>query len=630
MLKKLDELPVYLFHEGNNFKSYQFFSPARKGDKWRFRLWAPNATACAVVGDFNKWNPTANPMMRLTDAIWEIEIEGLKCFDTYKFAVTDAKGITKLKADPYARHSETAPSNGSKLYDDDKFKWLDRRWLNSRINSDTYKEPMNIYELHLGSWKRHADGNVKNYRDIADELVDYVKEMGYTHIELMPITEFPYEGSWGYQVTGFFAPTSRFGTPDDFKYLVDKCHRANIGVILDWVIAHFPKDEHGLYEFDGTCLYENSDELMKEHKEWGTRVFDYGKNEIKSFLISSAFFWIEEFHIDGIRVDAVASMLYRDYGRQNGEWSPNKYGGNYHLEAIEFLKKLNSAVLSTHKGVVMIAEESTAFPLVTHPPKDGGLGFNYKWNMGWMNDMLSYMSLDPFFRKDNHNKVTFSLTYAYSENYILPLSHDEVVHGKCSLVNKMPGEYEEKFAALRAFYGYMMAHPGKKLMFMGGEFAQFIEWDYSKQLDWMLLDYDNHKKMHDFVKDLNHIYLDNKALYRLDSSYDGFKWVVVDDNKQNVLSFVRYDGDGGHILAVFNFSPVERKGYVMGVPEKKLYKSIINSNDVKYGGTDTEPISVAAVKVESHGFPYCIALDIAPNSAVFYKCRSNKLKKKEI
>lgn len=629
MLNQNDQFPLYLFHEGKNFKSYQFFSPKKcSNGEWRFRLWAPNAIACSVVGDFNEWDEHANSMTKISDGIWEAHIGGLKKFDIYKFAVLNAKGELVLKIDPYGEHFETAPSNASKLYGKSEYNWCDKRWINSRFLRDVYRSPINIYEVHLGSWKRHEDGNVYSYRDMAQELIPYVKEMGYTHIELMPIAEFPFEGSWGYQVTGFFAPTSRFGTPDDFRYFIDACHRAGIAVILDWVIAHFPKDLHGLYEFDGTCQYEYSDDSMKEHKEWGTRVFDYGKKEVRSFLISSAFYWIEEFHIDGIRVDAVASMLYRDYARKDGEWTANCYGGNYHLEAIDFLKELNSAVLSEHKNVLMIAEESTAFPQVTHPPKDGGLGFNYKWNMGWMNDMLSYMSLDPFFRKDNHNKATFSISYAYSENYILPLSHDEVVHGKCSLINKMPGEYEQKFAALRAFYAFMTAHPGKKLLFMGGEFAQFAEWNFAQGLDWMLLDYPAHNKMREYVKDLNKLYLDLPQLYELDTVYEGFKWIVVDDNTQNVLSFIRYDSIGNYVIAIFNFSPIDRKGYVMGVPDKKQYKTILDSANVKYGGTREELPITRAVVGESHGYPYQISVDIPGNTAMYLKARDVKLKKK--
>ena len=474
MSRKDTDFPIFLFHEGNNCEAYKLFSPRKavvKGKEgWLFRVWAPHARAISVVGDFNGWNRDADPMglLEKTDGIWEVFVPGLKVYDVYKFCVTQADGRQVLKADPYALHSETAPATGSKLYES-TYKWTDSKWMNARADSDPYSAPMNIYEVHLGSWRKHADGNPLSYRDMAVQLRDYVKQMGYTHVEILPVTEYPFEGSWGYQVTGMFAPTSRYGAPDDFKYFVDVMHKAGIGVILDWVAAHFPKDEHGLYNFDGKPLYEYTDPLKAEHKEWGTMVFDYGRHEVVSFLLSSASFWLSEYHIDGIRMDAVASMLYLDYGRQ--EWRPNAFGGNYNLEAIDFLKKLNTDMLTMHPGALMIAEESTAFPMVTRGADMGGLGFNFKWNMGWMNDMLRYVSANPFFRKDMHNNVTFAITYAFSENYILPLSHDEVVHGKCSLINKMPGEYEEKFEGLKTFLGFMMAHPGKELLCRGGEFA---------------------------------------------------------------------------------------------------------------------------------------------------------------
>lgn len=615
------ELPLYLFHNGKNYSMYDFMSPHKKGKKWIFRVWAPNAKLVSVVGDFNDWDDAANPMTKISDSVWEAKIENIKIFDNYKFCLFSDNNIKVLKADPYASHSETAPANASKVYDISGYKWTDAEWISSRDNALTYESPINIYEVHLGSWKRYEDGSVLNYRELAKQLIPYVKSMGYTHIEVLPITEYPYDGSWGYQVTGFYAPTSRFGTPKDFMYFVDKCHKAGIGIILDWVIAHFPKDEHGLYEFDGTKLYEVNDEDMCEHKEWGTRIFDYGKNEVKSFLISSAMHWIEKYHIDGIRVDAVASMLYLDYARRGGEWKPNKFGGNYNLEAIEFLKQLNTDLLTIHKGVLMIAEESTAFPMVTKPAEIGGLGFNYKWNMGWMNDMLSYASLDPYFRKDNHNKVTFSITYTYSENYILPLSHDEVVHGKCSLINKMPLSYEDKFEELKAFYGFMIGHPGKKLSFMGNEFGQFIEWNFTQGLDWMLLDYPKHSNILKFVKDLNFYYKKHKEMYELDCNYDGFKWVCVEDNTQNIVSFIRYAKDGSHTLVVVNFSPIRRKNYKMGVPCGKTYEAKLSSTDIVYGGESKGKIKCKAVKGIMHGFENYITLDIEPNSVVFYKCR---------
>lgn len=624
MIKKNLELPIYLFHEGKNFQANKFLSPVREGKNWVFRVWAPNAFSVSVVGDFNNWTDGVNAMTIVGDGIWECRIPDLEIYDTYKYCITDKNGKKVMKSDPYAYHAETAPANGSKLYDIGGFKWSDDNWLINRETVDKYKSPMNIYEVHLGSWKRKNNGDFYSYRELADEMIPYVKSMGYTHIEVMPITEFPYEGSWGYQVTGFFAPTSRYGTPKDFMYFVNKCHKAGIGIILDWVIAHFPKDEHGLYEFDGTKLYECNDDMMCEHKEWGTRIFDYGKNEVKSFLISSAMFWIENYHIDGIRVDAVASMLYLDYAREHGQWKPNKNGGNYYLEAIEFLKELNTAVLTKHNGVIMVAEESTAFPMVTKPAEVGGLGFNFKWNMGWMNDMLSYVSLNPFFRKDNHNKITFSITYAYSENYILPLSHDEVVHGKCSMINKMPGDYEEKFDELKAFYGFMMGHPGKKLNFMGNEFGQFIEWNYKQGLDWMLLSYEKHVQLLSFVKDLNKFYLKHKELFEQDCSYDGFRWICVDDNLQNIVSFARYDAEGNHTVIIVNFAPVTRYNYLMGVPEKKIYKAVLNSNDAKYGGSDKEQVKFKATKGAMHGMDYHIEMTIPASSVMFLKCAKSK------
>lgn len=613
--------PTYLFHEGTNYESYRLLGAIYDpiDATWQFCVWAPHAKSVSVVGNFNDWDRTRNPMHKISDGIWMTQIGGLKEYEIYKYSIETADGRIILKADPFARHAETAPANASKLYTS-RYVWGDKKWMKDRQSYDPFHTPMNIYELHLGSWRRHENGNVLNYRDMADQIVAYVRKMGYTHIEILPITEYPFEGSWGYQVTGMFAPTSRYGTPDDFRYLIDKCHRNGIGVFLDWVVAHFPKDAHGLYEFDGQPLYEYTEPWKAEHKEWGTRVFDYGKNEVRAFLISSADYWISEFHVDGIRVDAVASMLYLDYGRRDGEWHPNVFGGNYNLEAIDFLKQLNTAILTKHPGVVMIAEESTAFPLVTKPASDGGLGFHFKWNMGWMNDMLSYVSANPFFRKDMHNKVTFAITYAYSENYILPLSHDEVVHGKCSLLSKMPGEYAEKFEGLKAFYGFMYAHPGKKLLFMGGEFGQFIEWDFHKQLDWFLLDYDSHRRLHAFVEKLNAYYLKHPEMYEQDDTYDGFKWICVDDNTQNIVSFIRYAKDGDYTVAVVNFSPVARNMYSMGVPEKKVYRMVLDSNAVEFGGTDViKNIKYSAKKGEMHGYPYHIEINIPANSVLYLK-----------
>lgn len=622
MKRKQTDLPVYLFHEGTNYEAHKLFSPSegvkggRKG--WTFRLWAPHADAVSLVGDFNGWQEGVTPLARISDGIWEVFVPGLKQYDVYKYAVTHA-GKTVLKTDPYGLHFETAPANGSKLYRLGQYKWTDGAWLRKREKTDTYSSPMNIYEVHPGSWKRYEDGNPYNYRKLADELVGYVKKMNYTHIELMPVTEYPYDGSWGYQVTGMFAPTSRYGTPDDFMYFVDKCHGAGIGVILDFVLAHFPKDEHGLTMFDGTPTYEYEEGWKAEHKEWGTKVYDYGKTEVRSFLISSAAFWIEEYHIDGIRCDAVASMLYLDYGRKHGEWRTNAFGGNYNLEAKDFLQQMNTALLSRFKGIVTIAEESTAYPLITKPAYDGGLGFNYKWNMGWMNDSLEYLSANPFYRKDMHDKLTFSITYAYSENYILPLSHDEVVHGKRSLIGRVPEDYDGKFEGLKAFLGYHMAHPGKKLMFMGGEFGQFIEWKYDAELDWLLLGYDKHRRLHDFVRDLNAFYLANPAMWQQDCKWEGFSWSSVNDNTQNVISFMRFAEDGDCVLAVINFSPVARKDYAMGVALPGKYETVLSSAMKKYGGTETRRQKALASEKGMHGHKYSIKLDIPANSVMFLK-----------
>ncbi len=613
------ESPISLFTKGENFKSYNFFGchPLKNG--FIFRVWAPNAKSVSLVGDFNLWDKETNKMTRLQDGIWECFCENAKVYDAYKYAIQKQDGYYVLKSDPYAFHCETRPQNASKVYDISGYSWQDGAYRRSVARKNHFANPMNIYELHFSSWKKHSDGNTLSYLAMADELIPYVKEMGYTHIELMPIFEYPFDPSWGYQVTGYFAPTSRYGTPHHFMEFVDRCHRAGIGVILDWTAAHFPKDEHGLYEFDGTCLYEYEDPLKREHPDWNTRIFDYGKGGVLSFLISNAVYWVREYHIDGLRVDAVASMLYLDYGKRNSEWRPNKYGSNENLEAIEFLKKLNSAVFSVNKSVLMIAEESTAFPMVTKPGYDGGLGFNFKWNMGWMNDMLEYMSQNPLFRKGCHKNITFSLTYAFSENYILPLSHDEVVHGKCSLINKMPGEYDQKFSELRAFYGYMMAYPGKKLNFMGNEFAQFIEWDFSKELDWFLLSYDRHRQMHEYVKALNFFYLENAPFWQNDSDWEGFKWISNDDHTQSVIAFRRIDKSKNEIIAICNFCPVCREGYRIGVPQKGEYVPVFSSDDSVFGGSGIALNTVSTDKTPSHGYDYSITLTLPPTSCIYYK-----------
>ena len=619
------DLPVYLFKQGNNCEAYRFFGAHQKeraGEMGvEFRVWAPHAAAISVVGDFNSWKPGSHPMKKVDDdSIWELFIPGIKEFDVYKYCVTTRGGDLVFKSDPYAFHTETRPSNGSKVYNIDNFVWHDADWQASQKTKDAINGPMNIYEMHAGSWKMQEGDKPYNYSELADLLIPYIQEMGYTHVELLPVMEYPFDGSWGYQVSGYFAPTSRYGTPKDFMAFVDKMHGAGIGVIMDWVPAHFPKDQFGLYMFDGEPCYEDPNPRRGEHKEWGTMVFDFGRKEVESFLISSALFWLEQYHIDGLRVDAVASMLYLDYNRRDGEWEPNKNGGKENLEAVAFLQKLNTTVLGRHPEKYMIAEESTAWPMVTKPASDGGLGFNFKWNMGWMNDMLSYMKTDPLFRSGNHNKVTFSFFYAFSENFVLPISHDEVVHGKCSLINKMPGEYEAKFANLRTFYGYMMAHPGKKLLFMGQEFGQFAEWNEMKPLDWMLLDYDKHKELQLYVKTLNQFYKDHPAFWQVDYSWEGFQWIVPDDYQQSVVAFLRKDAAGKQIMIVCNFTPVLRESYIMGAPVAGSYKELLNSDDAAFGGSGLHHNkNVRSKKVPMHGFDQSITITLPPLSAVYFE-----------
>ena len=618
-IKEEYQLPVYLFHNGTNYKAYKFFGNHKiNKDKFAFRVWAPNATAVSVVGDFNSWDKDANKCKLVAPGIWEATVKGVNIYDCYKYAVTSPTGVVHLKADPYAVHQETRPGTGSKVYELHNYSWGDEAWQKKKENQNILAQPINIYEVHFGSWKRHDDGNFLTYREMAEQLVPYVKDMGYTHIEMLPIMEYPYDGSWGYQVTGYFAATSRYGLPEDLMYFVDCCHKAGIGVILDWVPAHFPKDAFGLYEFDGTCCYEYSDMKKGEHKEWGTRVFDYAKNEVKSFLISSAEYWIDEFHFDGIRVDAVASMLYLDYCRKDGEWTPNKNGGRENLEAVEFFKQLNSTILSNHPGSMMIAEESTAWPMITMPPDKGGLGFNFKWNMGWMNDMLRYTSMDPLFRKGNHNCITFSFFYAFSENFILPISHDEVVHGKASLLNKMPGEYDMKFDGMRLFLAYMMAHPGKKLLFMGSEFGQFIEWNYKQGLDWLLLDYDKHRQLQGFTRELNNFYNEHSELWEIDYSWEGFQWISSEDNCNSVIAFRRINSKGEEIIAVFNWTPNNFSSYKIGVPEKGTYKVLLDTSLAKYGGDKSRKDNAYRTKAQPiHGYEQNIDLKLHGLSALF-------------
>ena len=617
------------FHNGRLTDAYKYMGAHTYGNETVFRVWAPNAQDVSVVGDFNGWDHNAHHMVRISnDGIYEGRISGLKCFDNYKYSILSADGQRYLRADPYAFHSETRPATSSKLYDIEGYEWNDKKWCDERKKKNIYDSPVNIYEVHAASWRRFEDNNLFDYEKLAHELCDYVKEMGYNYIELMPMSEYPFDGSWGYQVTGYYSPTSRYGTAKDFMKFVDICHQNGIGVLLDWVPAHFPKDAHGLYQYDGTHCYEYADERKGEHKEWGTAVFDFGRQEVRSFLISNACYWFEEYHIDGLRIDAVASMLYLDYNRRDGEWIANRYGGKENLEAVEFLQKLNTAIFARYPYALMTAEESTAWPLVTRPVDVGGLGFNLKWNMGWMNDILRYMSLDPLFRKDNHNLMTFSLFYAFSENFVLSISHDEVVHGKCSLIEKMPGEYNDKFKNLRTFYGYMTAHPGKKLLFMGQEFAQFKEWDYKTELDWSLLTFEKHKKMQDYVKALNNLYLTTPALYEVDFSWEGFSWIAADDTAQSVVSFRRIDKSGKEIICVCNFVPVTRENYRIGVPEDGSYKIIFNSDDEKYGGDGIlENKKITAFEAEDepmHGFDQSINMCIPALSVIYLERKPSK------
>ncbi len=610
------------FYCGSLHFAYKYFGCkyVRGAKEAVFTVFAPHAENVFVMGDFNNWSESASPL-KSDGGIWSAVIANVNEFDGYKFVIDTHDGRRIYKSDPYAFHSETAGLTNSKVYDISAFKWTDAKWEKDKRAHAPYDKPVNIYEAHIGSWRRYEDGNQFSYKQFASEIVPYLKHMNYTHIELMGIAEYPFEGSWGYQVTGYYAPTSRYGTPDEFAFLINELHVAGIGVILDWVPGHFPKDANGLYEFDGQPLYEPEDELKKEHKEWGTRCFDYCKGEVKSFLISNALYWLDVFHIDGLRVDAVASMLYLDYNRT--QWRPNKDGGKENLEAIEFFKELNTAVFAAHPGTIMVAEESTAFPLVTMPVSEGGLGFNFKWNMGWMNDTLGYVKTDPYFRWGRHNALTFSMSYAFSENYILPISHDEVVHGKGSLLNKMPGNYETKFAGWRNYLMSMFSHPGKKLTFMGAEIAQFIEWDYKKELDWKLLDFPAHKSAQEFFKTLSGIYKETAALWQIEDSWDGFEWLVVDDYKQNVLIYERKDRLGDRLIAVYNFSPLQYLNYAFGCGEGTF--TVVLSSSLN--GWNTDKKTYKTQNKPSHNKKTSIIMDIAPMSGIYMVCKAKKTKK---
>ena len=631
MTCKVSDWDQYLFGQGNHYEIYKKLG-AHLTEKdgvagTYFAVWAPRAKSVKLIGDFNNWDGKDHEMTRLEPlGIYELFVPGVGEGNIYKYLIDGADGNLHYKCDPYGFSAEMRPGTASKVADL-SYKWKDSKWMEARAEVDTNKMPMSIYEVHLGSWKRHPheeeETGFYTYEELAEELVKYVKEMGYTHVELMGIAEHPFDGSWGYQVTGYFAPTSRYGTPKQFKKLIDALHKAKIGVILDWVPAHFPRDAHGLANFDGAPLYEYPDPRKGEHPDWGTKIFNYEMNEVKNFLISNALYWIEEFHIDGLRVDAVASMLYLDYGKQDGQWVANKYGGNNNLEAIEFFKHLNSCLLGKYPGTLMIAEESTAWPKVTDKPENDGLGFSYKWNMGWMHDFLEYMKLDPYFRKNNHNKMTFAASYMTSENYILVLSHDEVVHLKCSMINKMPGYPDDKFANLKAGYAFMMGHPGKKLLFMGQEFAQYQEWSEARELDWYLLGEEKHQQMQGWVKELLHIYKKHPCLYSLDRSYDGFQWINADDADRSIFSFVRYDETKKKsLLFVMNFTPMAREDYRVGVPRRKQYKLILNSHDEKFGGNDiveNRETVYKAAKGECDKQPFSFSYPLPPYGVAVFE-----------
>ena len=627
----VSEMQTYLFNTGENYRSYEFLGCHRVEidgcDVWRFAVWAPNAQSVKVACDRNDWTGDGMELEKFGETgVWVGATDTLENGDLYKYAITAPDGTVYLRSDPYARRCELRPGTASVVYDEPDYKWTDKVWMNKRAKFDAIHSPMNIYECHAGSWRIHDDGSLYTYDELAEELIPYVVDMGYTHIELMPLTEYPFDGSWGYQVTGYFAATSRYGAPKQLKNFINKCHKAGISVIMDWVPAHFPRDGHGLRMFDGTPCYEYADWREGEHKDWGTMVFDFSKGEVISFLESSAYFWAEEYHIDGLRVDAVSSMLYRDYSRNDGEWIANKYGGNGNLEAVDLLRRINRTMCTEKPGFLMIAEESTAWPLVTAPPEDGGLGFNFKWNMGWMNDTLRYVSMDPYFRKDNHSLLTFLMMYAYSENFILPLSHDEVVHGKKSLLDKMFGDYSQKFDSYKTFLGYYMTMPGKKLMFMGGEIGQFLEWRFDDQLEWNILKLEPHKNLHKFIKTLNHFYSENKALWIFEDSWDGFRWINEADNENSVVSYIRKGKNKEDMLAVVaNFTALDRATYKVGVPYGGEYEVVIHSNSTEFGGTRRiNKMTYTAKKEQFSDMDYTLSLTVDGNSVMILKQKIKK------
>lgn len=631
-LSQLTEYDTFLFHQGTNCKAYEMLGAhitEEDGQQGvRFSVWAPNAKSVSVVGEFNNWDTRVNEMSRIEDGeIWKIFIPGIKEGDIYKYAIMPQHGGPHImKADPYGYYCEVPPATASRVFDMNHYQWQDQEWQEKKQRTQSYGQPMLTYEVHLGSWRRNAEGKALTYRELADQLVNYVKDMNYTHIEFMPLCEHPFDGSWGYQATGYYAATSRFGTPDDLRYLIDKAHQAGIGIIMDWVPGHFCKDDHGLRDFDGRNLYESDNPQRADNAGWGTTNFDYGRTEVQSFLISNAIFWMDQYHIDGLRIDAVANMLYLDYGRKNGEWQPNKHGGNGNLEAIDFLHKLNETVFREYPQALMIAEESTSWPNISKPVYMGGMGFNYKWNMGWMNDILRYCSLDPIYRKWHHDKITFSMMYAFSENFVLPLSHDEVVHGKCSLINKMPGDYWQKIAGLRGFFGYWMAHPGKKLLFQGGEFGQFIEWKWNDSLDWHLPEkYEMHTKMLAYSKALNKFYVDHKEFWQVDFDWGGFEWIDCDNAEDSVISFIRRADNGDFVIAISNFTPAVRHGARFGVPEAGIYEEVFNSDAAEFGGSNViNENDIPSQDVPWNNKSYSIQITVPPLATVYIQLKKER------